>query len=137
MTCISFSYPKQIENLLELDFRKIFSKVRVLAKDFIAISNQKLFKHPKCRNFSSIHVRSLLNMFKTLYYTNQKKYQQQHKLLFCLMKAISMKPPKRLKIMTLQFAMINKKISKLKCLKLFKFRLIQVMKMGTTSRSLY
>ena len=137
MKCISVSYPKQIDNLLELNFRKIFSKVRVLAKDFMEISNQKFFKHPKYRKFSSIHVRSLLNMLKTLYYTTQKKYQQQHKLLFCLMKAISMKPPKRLKIMTLQFAMINKKISKLKCLKLFKFRLIQVMKMGTTSRSLY
>jgi len=31
MKCISVSYPKKIDNLLELDFRKIFSKARVPA----------------------------------------------------------------------------------------------------------
>ena len=31
MKCISVAYPKKIDNLIELDFRKIFSKARVSA----------------------------------------------------------------------------------------------------------
>ena len=120
MKCISVSYPKQIDNLLELDFRKIFSKVRVLTNDFMESLNQKFFKHPKFRKFSSIHVRSFMNRSKTFYRVLQKKYQQQYKLRFHLKKTIVMKVQKRPKIMTLQFVTMHKKVSTMKRPKLIK-----------------